>query len=253
MKVFDFNPGSTKPFLHLAHANGFLPPTYRESLEPLFPHYHVVSIPARPLWGDTSPEWLKSWSQMADDLIRGLEEMKVSQVVGVGHSLGGVLTLYAAVKRPDLFSRVILIDPTMLEPKFLWQIRIMKIFGFEARSFLIKGALRRRREWPSPREAYDYFRGRQLFKNWSDEMVKTYTDCIIEPTAQGGVCLAYPPEWEARIYKTIPTDVWRLAKLLRQPTLVLRGERSNTFLAAGEKVFRQLNPKVSFETVSGAG
>jgi pimeloyl-ACP methyl ester carboxylesterase len=253
LRLYDFNPGSTKPFIHLAHANGFPPPTYLKSLQPLLANYHIISFPARPLWSDTPPEWLKHWSQMADDLLEDLKGMGAQKVIGVGHSLGGVLTLYAAVKRPELFSQVILIDPTMLSPKLLWQIKFMKLFGFEARSFLIKGALRRKRTWESTRAAHDYFRGRALFKNWSDEMVKSYVESMTGPSPDGGVQLIYPPEWEARIYKTIPTDVWKFAKNLEQPTLVIRGETSNTFTVDSEKAFRKINPKPTFTVVKDAG
>jgi len=253
LKLFDFNPTSNQPLLHLAHANGFPPETYRKALEPLFNHYHIVSLIARPFWGTTPPEWLKSWSQLADDLKTGLKEMGAQKVVGIGHSLGGVMTLYAAVQEPDLFSHVILIDPTMLSPKLLWQIKFMKLFGLEARSYLIKGALRRKRTWESREAAYDYFRGRQLFKNWSDEMVKAYSDNMTAPSPNGGVYLVYPPEWEARIYKTIPTDVWKFAERLQQPTLVVRGQDSNTFTADSEKAFRKSNPRAEIKVISGAG
>ena len=253
MRLYEFNPSSTKPLLHLAHANGFLPQTYQESLKPLLNDYKIISFYPRSLWGDTDPKWLKHWSQMADDLIASLDGIKVKGIIGIGHSLGGVLTLYAAVKRPDLFSKVILIDPTMLPPKLLWQIRLMKLIGLDARSALIKGALRRKRNWDSAKAAYEYFRGRQLFKNWSDAVVKAYVESITEPALDGSIRLSYPPEWEARIYKTIPTDVWKSAKLIQQPTLVIRGETSNTFTEDSEKAFRKANPRVSFEVVLGAG
>jgi pimeloyl-ACP methyl ester carboxylesterase len=253
LKLFEFNPGSEKPLLHLAHANGFPPPTYHQALTPLLPHFRVVALAPRPLWGDTPPEWLKHWSQMADDLVQGLEAMGAKGIVGMGHSLGGVLTLYAAVKRPDLFSKVILIDPTLLAPKLLFQIKVMKFFGLEARSWLVKGALRRKREWGNFTEAYQYFRGRQLFKNWSDEVVKSYTESMTGPRPGGGVQLIYPPEWEARIYQTIPADVWKFAKVLQPPTLVIRGETSNTFTADSEKAFRKVRPHTEFVMVPGAG
>ncbi len=163
------------------------------------------------------------------------------------------MTLYAAVKQPELFSHVILIDPTLLSPWILWRMKFLKFFGYEERSFLIKGALRRKREWESSRAAYDYFRGRQLFKNWSDEMVKTYTESIAAPSSQGGVHLIYPPEWEAQIYRTIPTDVWKFAKQLQQATLVIRGENSNTFTADGEKAFRKANPRAIMKVVPATG
>ncbi len=186
-------------------------------------------------------------------MVEGLKEMRAHQVVGIGHSLGGVLTLYAAVKEPDLFKQIVLIDPTMLAPGLLRKIRFMKFFGFEARNFLVKGALRRKREWETYREAYEYFRGRQLLKTWSDEMVESYTKSITAPSPQGKVSLSYPPEWEAQIYRTIPTDLWKFARRLEQPSLVIRGEKSNTFLEDGEKEFRKVNPKANLAVVAGAG
>jgi len=253
MKPFDFNPGSTKRLIHLSHANGFPPPTYKKAFEPLLNDYHVISFPPRPLWANTPPEWLKHWSQMADDLLEDLKGFSAQKVIGIGHSLGGVLTLYAAVKQPELFSHVILIDPTMLSPKLLWQIRLMKLIGMDARSFLIKGALRRKRTWESGEAAYQYFRDRKIFKNWSDETVRAYSDSMTAPSPMGGVYLVYPPEWEAQIYRTIPTDVWKFAALIQQSTLVIRGETSNTFTAGSEKAFRKANPKARFEMVQGAG
>ena len=253
MKLFDFNPNSNKPLLHLAHANGFPPETYRRVVEPLLPHYHVVSLLARPLWGTTPPEWLKSWHQLADDLRVGLKELGAQEVVGVGHSLGGVMTLYAVIAEPELFSHVVLIDPTMLSPQLLWRFKLMKLVGLEARKFLIRGALRRKRNWENAQEAYEFFRGRQLFKTWSDETVKAYTASMTAPSPEGGVYLIYPPEWEARIYKTIPTDIWKFANKLTRPTLVIRGETSNTFTIDSEKAFRKADPKAEIKVIPGAG
>ena len=252
-KFFDFNPGSDKPIVHLAHANGFPPQTYQKALEPLLTHYHVISFPVRPLWSATPPEWLKQWSQMSDDLVEDLKGLGNRKIIGIGHSLGGVLTLYAAIKQPEHFSCVILIDPTMLPPKLLWQIKFMKLLGLEVRSHLIKGALRRKRIWENQEAAYQYFRGRALFKNWSDEIVRAYTDSMTATSPTGEVYLIYPPEWEAQIYRTIPVDVWKFAALLQQPTLVIRGETSNTFTTESAKAFRKINPTAKFEMVQGAG
>ena len=152
LKLFEFNPGSKGPLLHVAHANGFHPQTYQTSLHGLMEDYHILSYLARPFWSQESPDGLKHWTQLADDMVAALKTHKDKGIIGIGHSLGGVLTLYAAVNEPGLFSRLILIDPTMLSPKFLWQIKFMKFFGFEARSFLVKGALRRKRTWESSAE-----------------------------------------------------------------------------------------------------
>ncbi|HEY5039823.1 MAG TPA: alpha/beta hydrolase [bacterium] len=252
-KLFEFNPGSSKPPLHFAHANGFPPETYKAPLEPLLPDYRVISLRARPLWGNTPPEWLKNWSQLADDLLEGLKESGIQKVVGVGHSLGGVATLYAALKQPSLFTHIVLIDPTMLSPGLLRKVRWMKLFGWEARNQLVEGALRRKRNWESVEAAYEYFKGKPLFKNWPDETIRAYAQSMTVPSMEGGVEIAFPPEWEARIYRTIPTDVWKCAKLLQHRVLVIRGENSNTFTAESEKAFREANPQAVFAVVPGAG
>lgn len=36
--------------VHLAHANGFLPGTYRPLAETLADRYYVIGLPSRPLW-----------------------------------------------------------------------------------------------------------------------------------------------------------------------------------------------------------
>jgi pimeloyl-ACP methyl ester carboxylesterase len=129
----------------------------------------------------------------------------------------------------------------------------MKVFGMDARSYLIKGALRRKKNWESAEEAFRYFRGRNLFRNWTDEAVRIYTQGMTAPSPEGGVSLIYPPEWEAQIYRTIPTDVWAFAAKVQKPLLVIRGENSNTFTRDSEKSFRKVNPRALFEVVGGAG
>lgn len=252
LKFHDFNPGSDKPLLHLAHANGFPPATYAKALEPLLTDFHVISFHARPFWGGPADS-LKDWSVFGEDLLAGLKSLSVRKVVAIGHSLGGVATLYAAAREPELFSHVILIDPTMLAPALLWKVRLFRWMGFEARRKLVQGALRRRRQWASREEAYRSFKEKALFKKWPDELVWAYVDGMTAPSQEGGVKLIYPPEWEAQIYRTIPTDVWKYVARLTQPVLVIRGETSNTFTVESEKAFRKVLPGASFQVVKDAG
>src|SRR6185369_3339314 len=220
MKLHDFNPGSSKPLLHLGHANGFPPATYLPMVEPLTRDYHLVSLLARPFWHNTPAEWLRDWSQLSEDLAEGLEHLGAKGIVGVGHSLGGVQTLMAAVNHPRLFSKIVLIDPTMLPPAYLWKVRLFKIFGKETRGSLVEGALRRRRHWESVETAFQSFKEKPLFRLWPEGTIRAYAESMTKDSPEGGVDLAYPPEWEAQIYRTIPTDVWGYAKRLSLPTLV---------------------------------
>ena len=123
----------------------------------------------------------------------------------------------------------------------------------EARTELVQGALRRRRHWESREQAYQSFKEKPLFKKWPDEILRAYVEGMTAPSEKEGVQLTYSPEWEAQIYRTIPTDVWKKAAQLSQPTLVIRGEKSNTFTAESEKAFHKANSLASFAVEKNAG
>jgi pimeloyl-ACP methyl ester carboxylesterase len=254
MDFFQFNPPSDKPLLHLAHANGFPPPVYRCFFKSLGDQYHGIGFPARPLWPGSPPaKKLRHWSLFADDLLSALRPLGDKKIAGVGHSLGGVLTLYAALKEPRRFNRIVLMDPTMLPPALLRKIWWMKKIGLEFRPDLVAGALRRRRHWDSLEDALNHFKAKTLFQSWPTETIEDYARSMTAPDPQGGVSLVYAPEWEAGIYRTIPTDVWKAAAGLKIPILVIRGGDSNTFTAESEAAFQKANPSAVFRVVAGAG
>ena len=256
MKLHEFNAlgSGAKPLIHLAHANGFPPQVYARMLAPLLANYRVISFCARPLWEQPpNPENFEQWSQLADDLILELKEIGASNVIGIGHSMGGTATMYAAVKRPKLFSRLIYIDPVFLSPSRLWLLRTARLLGFENRAPLVRAALRRKRGWQSAAAAYDYLKAKPLFKEWPDDVFRAYIDNVLEVASDGGVVLKYTPEWEARIFQTTPTDVWNYVGLPQQPTLVLRGEHTNTFTVESARVFERSCPRAQHVTVAGTG
>jgi pimeloyl-ACP methyl ester carboxylesterase len=98
--------------IHFSHANGFHPQSYRKLLDLLSSDYKILTSLHRPLWSsETEIEEVSSWHVLADDMIQFLESNTNDKVYGVGHSLGAVVTLLAAVKRPDLFKSVFLLNP----------------------------------------------------------------------------------------------------------------------------------------------
>src|SRR5262245_28345768 len=90
---FDFG-GAGQP-LHFLHANGYPPACYKSFLELLQTEYHVFGIYLRPLWKDSNPSDIRDWSPFSEDLLQFLESQAES-VIGVGHSIGAIVTLRAA-------------------------------------------------------------------------------------------------------------------------------------------------------------
>jgi len=248
---YDF--GGSGPLIHLAHANGFPPGTYRPFVRTLTDRYHVVGLPARPLWPGSRPEDLPDWHLMADDLIQGLDGLGVRGILGIGHSMGGVATLWAAVRRPDLFRALVLIDPVILPPLFSQAFRWLRWVRLNPRQGMIRQALRRRRVWPDRQACFERYRSKPHFARWSDESLWAYVEAVTRRRPDGQVELVYPPEWEARIYATVPTDVWKTIPRLQQPVLIVRGECSQTFLPQSLAGMVRRLPHARSVVIPGAG
>jgi len=251
MRVHDF--GGDGPLLHLAPANGFPPATYRQLAARLTGRFHVIALLPRPLWPGSRPGDAPTWHDLADDLIHGLDALNARGIVGIGHSIGGVLTYWAAVRRPDLFRGVVLMDPVILPARWLWMLRLGRALGISQGRPLVQGALHRRRTWPSRAACFDHYRLKPLFGRWTDAALWDYVEGGTRPLDDGQVELIYPPEWEAHIFGTVPTDVWRDVPRLRIPALVLRGERSNTFRREAQARMARELPRARFATIGDAG
>ena len=250
MTLYDL--GGHGPLVHLAHANGFPPLTYRPLARQL-DGYQVVALRSRPLWPGSEPQSAPDWHPLADDLQRGLEELGQGPVLGLGHSIGGVLTLWAALRRPDLFRAVVLIDPVILPPTWLLLLRLMRGLGLSDRQPLVQGALRRRRTWPSRRACYEHYRRKSFFARWSDDSLWAYVEAATQPRPGGGVELVYAPEWEAHIFATTPLDAWRGIARLRPPLLLVRGAHSNTFRPSCQRRLTRLLPQARVAVIPDAG
>lgn len=266
-RLFDFG-GNAAPLVALSCANGFTPQAYARALQPLTADYRVIAANMRPLWEPSAPESqpasLRNWRQLGDDLLATLATVTPppTRVIGVGHSVGGVATVYAALKQPERFSHLILIDPTFLRPRLLWAIRLFRLAGQEHRFPLARAAMRRRRLWASTEDAFHHLSSRSLFKRWQPDVLRAFIDSAVTPTHNGTapamseVTLRITPEWEARLFQTVAADVWRLPAQLRRlniPTLVLRGEHTDVFTPVAERLFRQGYPDAQIETMPGAG
>lgn len=249
---YDF--GGDGPPLHMAPANGFPPQTYIPLLRPLTGRFTVLSLPPRPLWTDPPPpDPSATWQQVADDLLAALDAHRLEGVIGVGHSIGGVATMLAAIKEPGRFRGIVLLDPTIFPPRYLWTFKLMRMVGLNGRFPLAQRALRRRANFADDREAFAYWRKKRLFTAWNDSTLQHYVDGMLQPDGHGGVELTFAPEWEAHYFSTIYTDSWRMAPKLEGllPVLVVRGTNTNTFLEPAAKRLRRLVPSAMYAEIDG--
>ena len=243
--------GGEGPILHFAHPNAYPPAGFRQFLEPLTQTHHVVAIEHRPLWPGSQPEEMTDWTIIADDMIRLFDQQGWQQVIGVGHSLGAVATLYAAVSRPDLFAKLVLIEPVFLPPDVLQMIAT----NSETNAFnpMVVGALKRRNRWESREAAFTRFRRKSVFARFSDEALWDYVNSATRKGEDGEFELTFPREWEARFYGMPPQKVWDALPQVTQPTLAIRAEDSETLWPKAWQLWQALQPDATFIEVPDCG
>jgi pimeloyl-ACP methyl ester carboxylesterase len=256
MKSFDF--GGTGAPLHFLHANGYPPDCYKPLFERLKTEYHVFGMLLRPLWGDANPEDIKDWIPFSDDLrlFLALSPLRAASqpdpVIGVGHSIGAIVTLRAALRDPSLFKALVLIEPVLFMPRRLISWNIFRATGIGDRVHpLIAGAKKRRRTFDDLETVFRGYRSRNIFRYMSDENLRTYIEGITKPSTDGGYELTFSTEWEAQIYRTglRDFDIWRDLPKLKVPTLFLRGAESDTFLEGAARLVQQKQPRAKIEAL----
>lgn len=241
--------------LHFLHANGYPPDCYQPLFAHLQKHYHVYGMKLRPLWDGASRDGLNDWHPFSDDLLKFLSTNASKPVIGVGHSIGGIVTLRAALKSPEKFSAVILLDPVLFVPSFLAGWNFVRAAGLGEKIHpLIRTAKNRRRAFDDLDMVFERYRRRRIFRFMSDPNLKAYIEGITKPKPDGGFELVYSPEWEAHIYLTglRDFDLWRKLSRFDVPTLIVRGEETDTFLPNAEKLIVKKNPKIQVHTMKKA-
>jgi pimeloyl-ACP methyl ester carboxylesterase len=196
--LLDF--GGDGPPLLAHHANGFCAGLWAPVAERLREHFHVVAMDARGHGDSSHPEAPDAfeWHQFAEDLVAVAEHVVEAAgrplAVGLGHSFGGTSTLAAAALRPELFERVVCVDPVIFPPEAPDPAR-----SEHGRS-LVDGARKRRREWPDRRAALEHFRPRSLFSGWTDRTLALYVDEGLRARSDGSLELKCAPEVEAAVF-----------------------------------------------------
>ena len=241
---------------HFLHGNGFCAGTYTPFINYLIDDLHLIASDVRGHGGSDplSIKRVRHWGIFAEDLKKLIEQEMSPPVIGMGHSLGAVTTYIAAAKYPHLFSGIVLLDPVILPRRLLWLIAAMKLLGLRGNIPLAKMARRRRRIFKGKQEALRLFAAdRGIFKNWSEEFVHAYLECgLLEKDPKTAV-LKCDPELEAQIFESVPLDVWKYAKKITCPVLVIRGEYSDTISADSAGRLDSLIADYELQTIPNAG
>jgi len=212
--------------IFFAHANGFPCGTYRKLFAELGPDFHVAHLPQHA--HDPRFPVTDNWHSLIAELVHHLEA-QAQPVWGVGHSFGGLLHLYAALQRPELYQGVVMLDAPALTLADQWVIRAAKRFGFIDRLTPAGRTLGRREQFPNREAARAYFSRKALFRDFDPDCFEAYLEHGLCP-AGDGLRLRFDAATEIGIYRSVPHVRPASTRRLQVPLALVHGQNSRVVL-----------------------
>jgi len=230
---------SLKEIIHFSHANGFPASIYRTIFAELEDRYEVRAIER---YGhDTRFPVTRDWPHLVEQLLESIEASFERPVWLVGHSMGGYLSLMAALKRPHRVKGVVMLDAPVIAGWRSHLVRFTQWTGLDERLSAAAVTKKRRNHWHNREEVWRHFVGKPAFARWDERMLSDYVDFGTEPAPQGGLELAFRREIEYRIYRTLPHTLGaRLAGGTPVPVGFLAGTESREVRAVKLEATRHL-------------
>jgi pimeloyl-ACP methyl ester carboxylesterase len=249
-----------KDILHFSHANGFPASTYRTIFAELADDYEICAVEC--FGHDPRFPVTRDWPHLVDQLLEDIDARRPddAKVWLVGHSLGGYLSLMAALKRPQWVKGVVMLDSPVIAGWRSNLLRISQWTGLDTRLSPAAATKNRRTHWPSREDAWRHFHAKSAFARWDERMLSDYIDFAIpaEAGSGGGLNnmsgmneaasatngprkLAFDREVEFRIYKTLPRTLGaRVAHGVPVPVGFIAGTHSKEVRQVGLDMTRRI-------------
>ena len=97
----------------------------------------------------------------------------------------------------------------------------------------------------------DSYRGRGIFKSWSEAALADYVLDGFRDRPDGEVELSCAPRWEASNFSSHAHDPWAAIAMITAPVVVLRAEHASTCQLTDRDAFAPANQNVRIETIPG--
>lgn len=235
--------------IYFAHANGFPAGSYNKMFTGLRQHGYAVDYLDQHAHNSRFPV-NNHWEYLVDELIFELEQRYARPVIGVGHSLGGVLCSFAAARRPELFSSVVMLDSFVLNGAEKVAVSLAKRLGMIDHMTPAGRTRDRRERWRNVTEAREYFSHKKLFRYFDAECMDDYLKAGLTSDSQG-LSLSYKAAIEVSIYRNmphrVPTDYHRFTT----PTGLIYGDHSNVMISHRVRTAER-NTRLIMQKVTGS-
>jgi pimeloyl-ACP methyl ester carboxylesterase len=213
----------SKEIIHFAHANGFPARTYRKmffALESDFQIGYLERHGHNPKFPVTD-----GWQFLRDELLTEIESRYSEPIIGIGHSLGGILHFLAACRKPELYRQIILLDAPIISRLSSYGIRFAKLVKLMDRFSPSQMTRFRRNWWQSKNEVLAHFKQKPNFAAFDEEVLRDYVEYGTVETEKGFELL-FNPRIEAKIYRTLPHHLPKFRGKVSVPISYLGGTDS---------------------------
>lgn len=212
LAVWDW-AGAGPPLLFV-HANGFHGRCWDAVLE-LLPGYRCLALDLRGHGRSAQAAPPADWRPFGEDVAAAGRALHLRGAVGIGHSVGGHAVALAAALAPDVFGKLLLIDPTIFARERYRGARTGEHF-----------VARRRARWESPEAMVERFADREPYSLWEPRVLRDYCEWGLLSASDGdGYTLACAPAFEGSVYQTSTaarSDPYPELARLTQQTLIVR-------------------------------
>jgi pimeloyl-ACP methyl ester carboxylesterase len=161
--------------------------------------WHGYSFDRRGQGRSSTPDTGWDFADFARDLRLAMGALGIGPAVGIGHSAGGTDMLLAAAEAGSPFSRLVIMEPTLQDPRIpplnetrppTWERSLMR-------------ARRRRIEYPSVEDVLARWRDAPNFQRARPDLFRAHVEAAFEPTEAGTVRLRCLPELERAMVRPI--------------------------------------------------
>ena len=236
-----------KPIIHFAHANGFPAKTYGKLFSYLEDEFEINYLELHA----HNPKFPinDGWTRLRDELREELEKRYTKPIIGVGHSLGGILHFLVAIEKPELYKAIILLDAPVISRLSSFGLWFLKKTNLLDRLALPRSTKYRRAFWESKEAAFEHFRKKEKFAGFDEDVLRDYVE-YGTVRHESGVKLLFAPKTESKIYLTIPDNLPSHRGKLKVPAAYVGGTDSNEGRFARLNYMRKRFP-FHFYTVDG--
>ncbi|MEH6700789.1 alpha/beta fold hydrolase [Parasphingorhabdus sp.] len=211
---FEWGRAGEGPSVLLLHATGFHARCWDKVVEAFPDGTHVIAVDQLGHGRSAKPA-ISDWGMIAGATAELLVSLGMKFSVGAGHSMGGNCLVQVAARLPDLFERLVLIDPVIMD-----RAAYQNPADFTATYEMVS---KRRNNWAGPDEMIERFKDRHPYKLWDQAVLRDYCEYGLLPDGEGGFILACPPATEASVYASSATiDPWPMIDGITQPVTILR-------------------------------